>query len=366
MRIYRTENVYEMAKRRIRYLFNEFDKVVVSISGGKDSTVIFHLALEVAEELDKLPLTVMFVDQEIEWTSTIEVIRDIMYRPDVDPRWYQMPILLSNATSFENNFLHCWHPDEKDQWVREKEPIAITENIYGTERFHKLMKRIDAVDYPNQTVANLIGIRTEENPKRLMAVSAGKTYKWITWGRKSDGPHHYGFFPIYDWSYTDIWKYIHDNNLKYNSLYDYQYRMGIPVGKMRVSCPHHEDSVESLYYMQEVDPELWDKVSHRITGISTASKLQRDGFQPTRLPFMFRDWREYRDYLLDKLIPTEEHRKKLARQFELDEKQLKKHFPDHNPKEMFRAQINSILTYDLDAIKSKSLSTKLLIKRGIK
>ena len=49
-KIYKQKNVYEAAKERINYLFNEFDNVVVGFSGGKDSTCVLNLALEVAEE----------------------------------------------------------------------------------------------------------------------------------------------------------------------------------------------------------------------------------------------------------------------------------------------------------------------------
>ena len=56
MKYYSKENVYEASKRRIRELFEDFPNVVVAFSGGKDSVVVFHLALEVAEELGRLPL----------------------------------------------------------------------------------------------------------------------------------------------------------------------------------------------------------------------------------------------------------------------------------------------------------------------
>jgi len=53
-------NVYDAAIKRFEYLFDNFDKVVVSFSGGKDSTVCLNLALEVAKKKNKLPLDVYF------------------------------------------------------------------------------------------------------------------------------------------------------------------------------------------------------------------------------------------------------------------------------------------------------------------
>lgn len=57
--IYLENNVFEEALERIRYIYDEFDDVIVSMSGGKDSTVCFNLALMVAKEKNRLPLKVL-------------------------------------------------------------------------------------------------------------------------------------------------------------------------------------------------------------------------------------------------------------------------------------------------------------------
>ena len=85
MIIYTKQNVYEAALDRIRWLYDEFPNIVVNMSGGKDSTVIFNLTHQVATEKNRLPVRVLFIDQEAEWQSTIDYMRSVMYRPDVDP-----------------------------------------------------------------------------------------------------------------------------------------------------------------------------------------------------------------------------------------------------------------------------------------
>jgi predicted phosphoadenosine phosphosulfate sulfurtransferase len=74
------------------------------------------------------------------------------------------------------------------------------------------------------------------------------------------------------------------------------------VNNMRVSNVHHETSVHSLFYMQEVEPETYARLTQRIGGIDMAGKMGVADYFIHELPFMFKDWAEYRDYLLDKLI----------------------------------------------------------------
>lgn len=113
MRIYLNKDVRQAATERMEWLFNEFENVVVCFSGGKDSTVTLNIALEVAEKLNRLPLKVMFLDQEAEWQTVIDYIREVMDDPRVDPIWLQIPIKLFNATSAKESWLYCWEEGEE-------------------------------------------------------------------------------------------------------------------------------------------------------------------------------------------------------------------------------------------------------------
>ena len=337
------KNVFEAAKDRIRWVFNEFDNVIVNNSGGKDSTCVLNLALQVAEEEGRLPLKVMFLDQEAEWQATIDYQRKVFARAGVDPLWLQVPFKLFNATSPTKQWLECWEPGQ--EWVREKEDISIKENVFGTDRFTDMFSAVQKHYYPNESSAYLTGVRCEESPARRLGLTSYATYKHVTWGSVGNKKlNHYTFHPIYDWTYRDVWKSIHDNNWDYCKLYDYYYQYGIPVMKMRVSNVHHETAVRSLFFLHDIEPETWRNISTRLSGLNSACRLGDAFFCPKECPPMFKDLWEYRDHLLENLILNEKHREIMRRTFAgFDERYL----PEAQLA-LVHCEIKTILTNDFE------------------
>lgn len=315
MKIYSKDNVYDAAKKRIARLFEEFPNVGVWSSGGKDSTVIVNLTLEVAEELGRLPVTVCFVDQEAEWQAVVDYQRIIANDPRVNMHWLQVPIRLFNATSMDSHWLNCW--DENEEWMRDKEPNSIKENVYGTDRFYPIFGKYLEHHFPNQKTAFLGGVRAEESPNRATGLTVDATYKDITYGKKQNVKQgHYTFYPIYDWSYRDVWKAIHDNKWDYCKIYDQYYKHGINPIKMRVSNLHHETAVDQLFYLHEMEADTWGKLTKRLQGINQTHHMTRmEMYKVKELPFMFETWKEYRDYLVEKLVSDDEIKQKFKKKF---------------------------------------------------
>lgn len=348
MRIYKDNNVIEESRNRIRWLFDEFDEVVVTISSGKDSTVVLELALEIAKEKGRLPLDVKFIDQELEWQSTVDYISDLYDRPEINMNWYQIPLKETTAVSSTDSYVYCWDESVRDKWVREKDERSIHDNTYGTDRFAQLFTNIIDKEYPDKTVAVLAGVRGEESPSRYMGLTQDLTYKWVTWGKRLNSSlGHHTFYPIYDWSYTDVWKSIHDNKWTYNPIYDIQYRYGIQVKAMRVSSLTHETAVRSLFYLQESEPETYDRIVNRLGGVDTAGKMGTDDFFIDDLPFMFKDWKEYRDYLLPRLIPEQEGIDRMSKQFA----RMDDIFAEEYGDTLYKSQVQAIVSHDTECVK---------------
>lgn len=335
-------NVFDAALGRMRWLFDEFDnKVSVSNSGGKDSTVVVELALMVARERNALPLNVMWLDQECEFAATVDYQRWMADRPEINFHWYQIPFRLFNATNHDDPWLRVW--GEGEEWVREKEIDSIHENTFGTDRFKEVLSEINIASGGG---AILTGMRNEESPARRLFMTTKPCYKWVTWG--SEGWHREGhedywmFHPIYDWSYRDIWKAIYDHGWKYNTHYDVQFQYGVPVRNMRVSNYHHETALAALLYLQEAEPETWDAATRRLSGISTFGHMQNDIYV-TELPYMFADWDEYLHYLIDNLIPKEEYRETFRKMHA----RMLAAMPDFSRPRIAQVMVSAVLGNDL-------------------
>ncbi len=264
-----------------------------------------------------------------------------------------MPIRIANGTSQTQDWLYCW--EDGVEWIREKEDISIKENSYGTMRFADMFGAYNKAMYPSSMVCHLAGVRTEESPVRALGLTNYATYKWATWGKVENKKlGHYTFYPIYDWSYTDVWKSINSNGWEYTKVYDYQYQYGIPVLEMRVSNLHHETAICNLFYMQDVEPETFNAIVSRIKGINTAGMLGKSQFNqiPKELPHMFSSWREYRDYLLQHLIIDADNRGKLDKQFRVMQQMFDEdRYFNVTEDQMYKTQIKTILVNDVHLTK---------------
>lgn len=100
-------NVLEASRRRIAATFNEAEQFYIAFSGGKDSSVLFHLVMEEAIKRN-VKVGVMYIDLEAQYSDTIKHVSEMMrlYRNHIDPHWICVPMKLRNAvTNYEPQWM---------------------------------------------------------------------------------------------------------------------------------------------------------------------------------------------------------------------------------------------------------------------
>lgn len=308
------ESTLDAARRRFQHLYDRFDKVVVSFSGGKDSTVCLNLALEAAHRNKRLPLDVYFWDEEAIHPETIEYVERVRQRDDVRFKWLCIPVQHRNACSRKEPYWYPWDPAKQHLWVRPMPENVIT-HLPGFQMGMSVPELAHLVYTADEgTVADVRGLRADESLRRYRAVARRVADNWI--GGARDG-YSFPVSPIYDWTAVDVWAAPRLFGWDYNRAYDVMEKVGMAFNDQRVCPPYGEEPLSGLWIYAECWPEMWHKMIARVHGVATAGRYARTelyGFGKIELP-AGQTWKEYTYTLLD-LYPKD-IRRVVARSVEM-------------------------------------------------
>ena len=302
----------------------------MSVSGGKDSHVTYELAYAEAQKRGR-ELVVFFLDQEAEYQSSIDVIKEMMNRPGVTPCWFQVPLRMTNATSYDDEWFTAWHPGQ--EWIREKDPIAIHAWEGAPDRFYDFMDWVEG-EFGEGT-AFLVGLRSEESLNRFGAVTRNPARPGVHWSTKG-AKGAVRVYPIYDWSFEDVWVYLGKSGVQYNRVYDYLHIKGTGIKEMRVSFLLHEKSFKCMTTLQEFEPDTYDRITHRVKGAHAAALYAKETtvYSNGKLPESFKTWLAYREFLLAEV--NDERRQTFISRF-----------ADQEPREtIYKQQVRQLLIND--------------------
>ena len=311
------KNVYEAAKERYRFIFDNFERIYLSFSGGKDSGVMLNMALRYMREngiTQKIGLHIL--DNEANYESSLDFMHSILEanRDLLDIFWCCLPITLPCTISQYAVEWQCWGNRDEKRWIRplpDKDYVVNFQNCkskYGMDFFEEDMFYDEFWDKfgdwygQGKRTACLIGIRTVESLNRYRAIMNDRkvTLKGQMWTKKNT-KYVYNCYPIYDWRTEDIWTANAKFDWEYNKLYDIFFKAGVPVHRMRVASPFMSESKSSLGLYRVIDPHTWARLCARVQGANFIATYGKQlGYNSIKLP-EGHTWKSFVKFLLDTL-----------------------------------------------------------------
>lgn len=316
MKKYLNTNVYDATRKRLKFIFDEFDNVLVAFSCGKDSGVLLNLCYDYAKEhnmLDKLAMYYMDYEADYEETDAYAYRSFNDNFQGIKKFWLCLPVSAQCSCSMTEIYWTPWDVDKKELWVKEmpkSEHVVNEDNVpfdfikgtYGKNTRINFSKWF-ASKYGKTAV--MVGIRCDESLNRLAILTSQhrvNMYKGLKYSNVLD-ENSFVFYPLYDWDTEDIWVANAKFGFDYNKIYDLMYMSGMPISQMRVASPFHSCGQASLKMYRALSPNTWGKMISRVNGVNfmniyggTFATGYKKATKPKHLT-----WKEYAEFLLNTL-----------------------------------------------------------------
>lgn len=314
---YQSISVYDAFERRMKFIFEEFDNIYVSFSGGKDSGLLLNMVLDYRRKYyPDRAIGVFHQDFEAQYTLTTEYVERTMERikNEAELYWVCLPMATRTALSNYEMYWYPWDDTRPELWVRpmpqheyvvnlQNNPISTYRHRMHQEDLAKQFAKWYKISHENKKTVCLLGIRADESLHRYSGIINKKYgYKeqcWIT----NEFKDVWSASPIYDWALSDVWYANYRFGYDYNKLYDMYFKAGLAPEQMRVASPFNDYAKDSLNLYRIIDPAIWTRLVGRVRGVNFGAIYGRTkamGYRNLTLP-VGHTWESYTKFLLDTL-----------------------------------------------------------------
>lgn len=251
-------DVLTAARQRIRNIWETAPKLYLMFSCGKDSLCLSSLIYDMilSGELNPSKLSVVFIDEEGLYPSMVDAAmrwRRNFMRVGVPFDWYCLPfkqVSCVDSLSAGESWI-TWEPGQEEVWMRQPPPFAIVKSEYL--KYAGQMNYQTFCEKAFSDGISIIGLRVSESYTRMNTIA-----------RMGGYANSKKFYPIYDWSDSDVWFYIKEKGLEFPECYIHLYEAGVEKRQLRLSAFFGASSIQGLRWIAQTDPELWDRIQKRI------------------------------------------------------------------------------------------------------
>ncbi len=210
-------------------------RIMVSYSGGKDSTVLLDLVRQVQQDC-----AAVFFDSGAEYPWTYDLVEH--YRVERVAPEKDLPTLC-------RDYGYWGHQAE----VRDAE-VDFFGFLIGEPAYRSALKHGVAVE--------ALGLRAEESAGRRINLRVQGPLHQLRNGR-------WRLCPLAFWRVADVWAYLASRKLRYNVAYDRMAELGVPRERWRVSTLMSLDAADNaaMPFLREVCPGLFWQLAAVFPGL---------------------------------------------------------------------------------------------------
>jgi len=250
-----------MTKKRITEWYEHFNgEVYVSFSGGKDSTVLLHMARELYPNIEAV-----FVDTGLEYPEIRDFVKTFNNVTWLKPKMpfnqvlekYGYPIVSKEQSQYIGQYRNANSEKTKatrmqgNRWGRgkiaEKWKYLLDAPFKISDRCCEVMKKQPFYAYERRTGKRpIIGTMASESSKRVQ--------NYNQFGCNAFDAKRPTSKPMSFWTDADVWAYIKEFKVPYSTIYNMGYER---TGCMFCLYGHHLSDTNRLELMRQTHPKQY-------------------------------------------------------------------------------------------------------------